>query len=689
MAYKTPGIRRRVFVVMPFGEKEVPKKVRNDAQPAPSDTPLKIDFNEVYKKLLAPALEKAGCQPFRADEEEAAGDIRRDMFFELVTGDIVLADISILNANVFYELGVRHGVAPRGVLCVHAGWSERPFDVAPDRTFRYNGKLFEPERARDNKWEAERLQEVDELSGKIAVAIEKDAQTIASPVYSLVEGLKPADISEVRTQRATYFNNIADDWSQRVKVARKNGYPEDILTLAGDVHTPLHRKKLLRECAKALIEIGRFVQAEEVLEEVLALDAQDFDARCQLALVTNRLGNAAKAEEALIRLATERPGDPEAQGLLGRVYKDMWRMAWWKKEGLAERQAEAFRSAARAVSAIKSYNLALRANLASHYNGINVVSLAALLNHLAEATKRRPAKTGVEDLDDLRFVVCVAATGQLENPPEIVWAKATLGELHLVTGEADDALCNYEDAIADPSLTYFNVKSMLEQVELFAGLGFQTAASEPVAQLLRQRCDELGHPSSHFARVFVASGHMIDKPDRATSRFPTAKENAVRAEIARQLDDWKIGKKDLALCGGARGADILFGEECLARGACLRLLLALPEPEFIEASVRLPNGEGNWVDRFRTLLKKCGAVANQDDRLGPAPNREEVFARTNLWILNTARVQGGHTGRSLYALLVWDENPQGDGIGGTSDFARRVTQLGADIRVINPTRLQP
>ena len=140
MPNRTPGVRRRVFVVMPFGEKEVPKKVRSDAQPGSQvleGQPLKVDFNEIYTKLLAPALEKAGCQPFRADQEEAAGDIRRDMFFELVTGDIVLADISILNANVFYELGVRHGVAANGVLCVHAGWSDRPFDIAPDRTFAY------------------------------------------------------------------------------------------------------------------------------------------------------------------------------------------------------------------------------------------------------------------------------------------------------------------------------------------------------------------------------------------------------------------------------------------------------------------------------------------------------------------------------------------------------------------------
>jgi tetratricopeptide (TPR) repeat protein len=691
MAKETVSVRRRVFVVMPFGKKEVPRKVGNEAQPdalSASEKPLKIDFDEIYAKLLAPALEKAGCQPFRADQEEAAGDIRRDMFFELVTGDIVLADISILNANVFYELGVRHGVAPRGVLCVHAGWSDRPFDVAPDRTFRYDGKLFEPDRHRDEVWEKERLAEVDTLASTLAAGIEKDVQTIGSPVYSLVDGLRPADISGVRTQRATYFNNIADDWTQRVAVARKNGCPEDILTLAGDVPTPLHRRKLLRECAKALVELGRFVQAEEILNEVLSLEPEDFEARCQLALVINRLGQRAKAEEALVRLAKERPGDSEAQGILGRVYKDIWRSTWSAKESEAERQLEGIRNAAPAVLAIKSYNFALRQNLASFYNGVNVVSLLSLLNHLADVTKRRRVATPVGDLSDLPVIVRIAATSKLEDPGEVVWAKSTLGELSLATGkDAEEALAFYEDAIADPSLTYFNVKSMLEQVELFTQLGFQHSAADPVRELLMQSCEKLGHPRSQFPRVFVASGHMIDHPDRPQPRFPRNKENSVRAEIARYLDTWKISKGDLALCGGARGADILFAEECLARGALVRLLLALPEPEFIEESVILPQGDGNWVERFRVLLEKCDSVAYQDERLGDPPSREEVFARNNMWTLNTARVQGGQTGRGLYALLVWDENPAGDGIGGTSDFARRVAQLGADYRIINPTKI--
>ena len=133
-----------VFVVMPFGLKEARRAV--PATDGVAATPaIMIDFDAVYDHLIEPALTKAGCLPFRADREPGAGDIRTDMFFELVTADVIVADISVLNANVFYELGVRHGVAARGVFMIHGGWAQRPFDVAPDRTFDYDGKLFLPE----------------------------------------------------------------------------------------------------------------------------------------------------------------------------------------------------------------------------------------------------------------------------------------------------------------------------------------------------------------------------------------------------------------------------------------------------------------------------------------------------------------------------------------------------------------
>src|SRR5580704_3157219 len=120
---------------MPFGAVDIHLADRSNS--------LKIDFDRVYRELIVPALQRADCEPFRADSQISAGDIRTDMFFELVTADVVVADLSILNPNVYYELGIRDGVCPRGVFIVDGGWfAPKPFDVAPDRSFEYDGKLF-------------------------------------------------------------------------------------------------------------------------------------------------------------------------------------------------------------------------------------------------------------------------------------------------------------------------------------------------------------------------------------------------------------------------------------------------------------------------------------------------------------------------------------------------------------------
>jgi tetratricopeptide (TPR) repeat protein len=670
---------------MPFGKKDVPKRpmVEVSAHGQSVPEPLKVDFDAVYEKLFAPALREAGCMPFRATDEKGAGDIRQDMFFELITADLVLADISILNANVFYELGVRHGVAPRGVISVHAGWADRPFDVAPDRTFTYNGQLFIADLPRDAAWEEQVKAEVEKLGKTLAGAIAEDEQTIGSPVYSTVEGLKPVDWSGISTARARYFRSLSEAWRQRVKVARKERHPGDILTLAGDVPTRLHCKQLLWQCARALVELHRFEQARGVLEDLLEMDRNHFEARSFLALVDNRTGRSAQAEESLDSLVSARPGDSEAQGMLGRVCKDLWRVAWKDLPTLEERQTAAMENAVIAAKAIASYDRALRLNLGNYYNGLNVVTLQTLLDFLAEKTGLFPAETGITDLSELISVISVAARHALKNPGEVAWAAPALGELELIRDNGPEARRRYQQAVNAPGVPYFEIDSMLGQLRLFEGLGFRAEAVAPVIKLLERKLIQLGSPLPTFGKVVVCSGHMIDAPTREKPRFPASKESGLREKIAAQLATWGVGKGDLAICGGACGSDILFAEECQRLGASVRILLALPRAQFLAKSVAFAGYD--WVQRFDRLAETC-EVAEQTSRLGDPPAGFDVFSRCNLWILNTARVEIGPNSH-LFSILVWGEKPTGDGPGGTSDFAKRVRQLGGVVNIINPTKL--
>jgi hypothetical protein len=186
---------------------------------------------------------------------------------------------------------------------------------------------------------------------------------------------------------------------------------------------------------------------------------------------------------------------------------------------------------------------------------------------------------------------------------------------------------------------------------------------------------------SNFDKVAICSGHMIDAPDRETPRFPKEKAEGVRAKIAQQLEQWEIGAGDLSICGGACGADILFAEECLRRGAQIRLLLAQEVDDFVRDSVR--HAGEDWGRRFHVLREKS-EVEILPEEPGDAP--VSIYARTNLWIINTALVEAGDPGK-IYALLVWDEKPTGDGPGGTSDFQQKVCQLGGQVEIINPTKL--
>ena len=59
------------------------------------------------------------------------------MFEELLIADLVVADLSIPNPNVWYEVGVRHALRSRGVVLLFGGKAPSAFDLYTDRKLRY------------------------------------------------------------------------------------------------------------------------------------------------------------------------------------------------------------------------------------------------------------------------------------------------------------------------------------------------------------------------------------------------------------------------------------------------------------------------------------------------------------------------------------------------------------------------
>jgi hypothetical protein len=109
------------FVIAPIGEKGSEIRKRSDA---------------ILKYLIQPVVESCGfSNAVRADHLALPGIITRQVIERVVNDDLVIADLTGANANVFYELAIRHMVR-KPLVQIVANTSSIPFDIAGGPDYR-------------------------------------------------------------------------------------------------------------------------------------------------------------------------------------------------------------------------------------------------------------------------------------------------------------------------------------------------------------------------------------------------------------------------------------------------------------------------------------------------------------------------------------------------------------------------
>ncbi len=114
----------------------------------PSAEKAQVDFETIDLELIQPALKKCRLTGTTTEQIPAQGNIRSDMLERLVGSDLVIVDISLSNPNVFYELGIRHGMRSRGTLLIRdrrsaASGDRVPFNLQTERYLEYDS--WQPE----------------------------------------------------------------------------------------------------------------------------------------------------------------------------------------------------------------------------------------------------------------------------------------------------------------------------------------------------------------------------------------------------------------------------------------------------------------------------------------------------------------------------------------------------------------
>lgn len=648
------------FVAMPFGVKE------------------NIDFNKVYGDLIKPALEAADFAVFRADEEMRAGNIRTDMFQELLLADLVIADLSIDNPNVWYELGVRHALRRRGVVQITCRRDRTPFDVYTDRSLRYHVKeiaasgvaIPDPEFLAGDR---------NELTEFVRQTVDSWYGRKVSPVYHLLRYLQEPDWKALRVDEAREFWEEHEAYNIRIEVARKRQRPGDILVYADEAPTRVFRVEVFQTAGKALLSLGQYKFALAQYENALAIKPRDLESRRQKALLLGRLRRHDEAKEWADALVQDFPEDAESWALLGRIEKENW-VDLWRKEG---RSVEAMRKdagdeEALLREAINAYATGHRKDPTHFYSGINAVTLLYLQALLTGSEDRLAVRREMEG--GVRWAV----RGALEKDSKDYWARVTLAELELLASAKNVVQDAYRGAVAVAEKDWFKLASSRQQVLLLQELGFRPEEVKNALEVLDRALSRITAPEKIWAprQVFLFSGHMIDAANRQEPRFPADKEEIAAAAIRAKLAELNAGPEDIAICGGACGGDLLFAEACMERGLRVELRLAFDEPTFIRSSVAFA-GEP-WVERFYAVKAQPKTVVSiMPDELGPAPKGVNAFARTNQWQLYTALAWGPEKVRFL---CLWNRKG-GDGPGGTEHMHDTVQRYSGRVHVLDTTML--
>jgi hypothetical protein len=333
------------FVVMPFGLKKTGIVDEN--------VPVEVDFDRVWEHVYKPVLAGAGYEPVRADRDVGALIIS-EMIQRIAVSHLVVADVTLPNANVYYEVGVRHAAKEKGCVLVGATWADTVFDLKQMRQLRFP-------LADGTVGDAAAEEARNALHDKITELSEGQ-----SPVWASVPGFPSPDLSKLSAfeEYAAQLSNFDAD----VQGARSAPSEETAKRALAVLDKYGQRKVITESVVLALIRLVRDkVGWPRVLEYVATLPPHVaghplvVEQRC---LALAKAGDPATAVGQLEQLIKWAGRTPERMGLLGGRYKEL------RKRATTEADKRRYLS-----SAIDSYQAGMDLDLNEYYCASNLPRL--------------------------------------------------------------------------------------------------------------------------------------------------------------------------------------------------------------------------------------------------------------------------------------------------------------------------
>ncbi|MDP9078856.1 MAG: DUF4071 domain-containing protein [Bacteroidota bacterium] len=409
--------------------------------------------------MVEPAVIAAGMVPVRADHETVGGIIHKPMFERIILSDYVLADLTGANANVFYELGIRHAVKPYTTVSIYAADAELPFDVGPVRCIPYGALTLETVKKA--------------ITSQLTAA--KKEKITDSPVYQLVDGIQFQN-SVAHEKTDIFRDRVSYDQERKEQLATARDLPKsEKLLRIQDIEASM---ELDNEETGVLIDLmlsyrsaGAWTDTVGYIERLPAHVRHTVMVQEQYGFALNRAGDPQKAIRVLEDVIKAHGPSSETYGILGRVYKDLF-----DKERKAGNMVKAM---SQLKKAMETYRAGFEADWRDAYPGINLVTMLELLDKPGEIVTVLP-------------VVRYAVLRRLASRTPDYWDYATLLEIAVIQQDAQQAEQYFADALACPIEGDWMFDTTINNLQLindFRQMRGQPAglAAEMIRQLKEQK----------------------------------------------------------------------------------------------------------------------------------------------------------------------------------------------------------
>jgi hypothetical protein len=383
------------------------------------------DFDAVYRQVIAPAVQDAGLEPIRADEERIGGTIHKPMFERLMLCPYAIADITGANPNVYYELGIRHAMRPRSTVILFAAGTMLPFDIALLRGVPY--------RTNDLGVPADPAACAATIARQLREA--KDNPHDDSPLYQLLEYMPRHEVDHSKTDIFRERLDYSQKYKERLAAAREQGADAVNKIIADPALANLLD-------VEAGVVVDMFLSLRDVQAYAGMIDLYNRMpkplqrarmVREQFAFALNREKRAKEAADVLRSIIAEFGPGSETNGLLGRVHKDRWEAA---KEAVQSMQARGHLK-----EAVDAYLAGFQADWRDAYPGVNAVTLMELMDH--------PPAAQAEILPVVRY-----SASQKARASGDYWDYATLMELAVIARDRADAEDQASVALAKVTIAW-------------------------------------------------------------------------------------------------------------------------------------------------------------------------------------------------------------------------------------------